>query len=281
MAANLVKIGFIGQGWIGKNYADNFEARGFNVVRYALEKPYAGNKEKIKECDIVFIAVPTPTAPAGFDDHIVRDVVKLVGKGKIAVIKSTVLPGTTESIQDKNPDIVILHVPEFLTEQTSKSDIAHPFHNVVGMARDTKEHHQAAELVLETLPRVKSEVICSAKEAEFFKYLRNNYLFTKYVFLNIYYDIMKSSGVEWPIIRDLIAADPWMGSLKFEPVHKGGRGAGNHCHIKDFAAMRAYAERVLTDALSLDVLRILEKKNIELLRSTGKDLELLADVYGS
>jgi len=29
------KIGFIGQGWIGKNYADNFEERGFTVIRYA------------------------------------------------------------------------------------------------------------------------------------------------------------------------------------------------------------------------------------------------------
>ena len=40
-------IGFIGQGWIGKHYADDFEQRGFNVVRYAKESPYDKNKEKI------------------------------------------------------------------------------------------------------------------------------------------------------------------------------------------------------------------------------------------
>ena len=28
-----MKIGFIGQGWIGKNYADDFDARGYAVVR--------------------------------------------------------------------------------------------------------------------------------------------------------------------------------------------------------------------------------------------------------
>lgn len=28
-------IGFIGQGWIGKQYADDFEARGHSVVHYA------------------------------------------------------------------------------------------------------------------------------------------------------------------------------------------------------------------------------------------------------
>jgi len=30
-----MKVGFIGQGWIGKNFADSFEARGFDVVRFA------------------------------------------------------------------------------------------------------------------------------------------------------------------------------------------------------------------------------------------------------
>src|ERR1700733_12742025 len=104
-------IGFIGQGWIGKHYADDFENRGFSVVRYAKEEPYAANKEKIKECDIVFIAVPTPTTPDGFDDSIVRNVISLVKDGTTVVIKSTILPGTTESIQKEHPKKTILHCP--------------------------------------------------------------------------------------------------------------------------------------------------------------------------
>ena len=42
------KIGFIGQGWIGKNYADDFENWGYNIIRYALEKPYVKIKKKLK-----------------------------------------------------------------------------------------------------------------------------------------------------------------------------------------------------------------------------------------
>ena len=42
------KIGFIGQGYIGKNYANDFEKRGYNIVRYALEQPYITNNEKIQ-----------------------------------------------------------------------------------------------------------------------------------------------------------------------------------------------------------------------------------------
>jgi len=60
-------IGFIGQGWVGKAYADNFEERGFTVVRYSLERPWVKNKDKIRECGIVFIAVPTPITPRGHD----------------------------------------------------------------------------------------------------------------------------------------------------------------------------------------------------------------------
>ena len=69
---NKVKIGFIGQGFVGKNYADNFEVRGYAVIRYAKEKPYNKNKEAIKDCEVVFIAVPTPTTPKGYDASIIR-----------------------------------------------------------------------------------------------------------------------------------------------------------------------------------------------------------------
>src|SRR3989344_9604546 len=99
--------GFIGQGYIGKNYADDLEARGYETVRYALEEPYRANKEQVKDCDIVFIGVPTPTTHAGFDDSIVRAAIALVGVGKVAVIKSTIVPGTTVSIQEQYPDRIV------------------------------------------------------------------------------------------------------------------------------------------------------------------------------
>ena len=117
--SNTNRIGFIGQGFICGNLANDFEKRGYDIVRYSLSEPHVQNKELIKECDIVFIAVPTPTTPAGFDYSIVESVVSLVGVGKIAVIKSTILPGTTEAIQAKYPDIHVFHSPEFLREKTA------------------------------------------------------------------------------------------------------------------------------------------------------------------
>ncbi len=114
-------IGFIGQGFIGKSYADDFERRGYAVTRYALEEPFVHNKDKIAECDIVFIAVPTPTTPSGYDDSIVRSAAGLAKPGATVVIKSTMLPGVTESIQKQYPDRAVMHSPEFLRVTTAGS----------------------------------------------------------------------------------------------------------------------------------------------------------------
>src|SRR3989338_317347 len=163
-------IGFIGQGFIGKSYADDFEKRGFTVTRYAMEVPYRQNREKIKDCDIVFIAVPTPTTPEGYDYSIVKKVLQHVGKGKIAVIKSTLLPGTTEKLQKLYPDIFVMHSPEFLTARTAARDAANPDRNIVGIPTDTKEMRKAAATVLSVLPRAPFQKMMSSSEAELVKY---------------------------------------------------------------------------------------------------------------
>src|SRR5436309_1336591 len=100
-------LGFIGQGFVGKNYADSFEDRGLTVVRYSNEEPYIQNKEKLGECDFIFIAVPTPTTPKGVDLSSIREVMKLVRPGQTVVIKSTIPLGTTEEIQREYPDHIV------------------------------------------------------------------------------------------------------------------------------------------------------------------------------
>lgn len=276
-----LKIGFIGQGWIGKNYADDFERRGYEVVRFSLEAPFVDNRDKIGECDIVFIAVPTPTTPSGFDDSILRDVIKLVGHKKIAVIKSTVLPGTTLSIQNENPDIMVLHSPEFLTESTASFDASNPKRNIIGIPIDSEEYKQAAGKVSEVLPNAPYNKICSAVDAEIVKYGRNISGFFRVIFSNILFDLTNKVGGDWLEIREMMAADPDTGPTYLNPVHKNGRGAGGHCFIKDFSAfVDIYESKVPEDEKGIEVLKSLEEKNKDLLISTGKDLDLLDGVYG-
>ena len=275
------KIGFIGQGWVGKNYSLDFEERGFDIVRYSKEPEYESNKNEIALCDIVFIAVPTPTTPKGFDDSIIRAVLPLVGKGKIAVLKSTILPGTTKELQEKFQKIILLYSPEFLSETTAKQDTSNPFASIVGFSKDTDIHRTAAEEVLSILPKAPFSLICTSTEAEIIKYTHNTSGFVQIVFFNLMYDLAVSLGCDWSNIHKAIIADPFIPSRYAQPLHKRGRGAGGHCFIKDFEAFREIYEKTLHDDKSgKAILEANIKKNIELLVFTNKDLDLLSGVYG-
>lgn len=280
-------VGYVGQGFIGKNYADELESRGYPVVRYSLEREYRANKEKIKNCDIVFIAVPTPTTPDGFSDAIVREAVALAGDGKVAVIKSTMLPDMTEKIQKQFPKKIVMHSPEFLREATAAYDAAHPDRNIIGICTDSAEVRAAAQKVLSILPPAPFELICSAVEAEFVKYAGNSWLYLKVVYINILYDFVQKLGGNYEHVRDAFAADLRVGRSHLDPIHQSGhggapgRGAGGHCFIKDFAAFRSLYEQTFPeDALGIEALKAMEQKNVKLLRDSGKDLDLLEGVYG-
>ena len=284
-----MKIGFIGQGWVGKHYADDFENRGYSVLRYALEEPYVKNEAGIKDCDIVFIAVPTPTTKDGFDDSAVRSAVKLVGKGNTAVIKSTIALGTTESIQKDNPDVFVLHSPEFLAERTATFDAAHPNRNLIGIPIMNETYRLKARAVIDVLPDAPYDRILSARDAELVKYAGNCFLMTKIIYINLLYDLVTQSGGDWESVRSALIHDPRIGISHTQPFDKsghdttegtGGRGAGGHCFIKDFEAFREMYRQFVGDTFGNAVLEAQAEKNIHLLVNSDKDIELLKGVYG-
>lgn len=274
------KIGFIGQGWIGKHYADDFENRSYETVRYSLEEPYVKNKELIKDCKFTLIAVPTPTTPDGFDDSILKEALTLIGSGNIAVIKSTTIPGVVKSLQTEFPDIIILHSPEFLVEKTAAHDAAFPERNIIGIPIDNDVYRAAAEKVLAILPRAPYQKIMSSHESELVKYAGNCFLYTKVLYMNILHDIVTKSGGDWSVVRDAMVHDPRIGTSHTEPVHDSGRGAGGHCLIKDFEAFRTYFSDVVSDQKAMSMLDKMVDYNISLLVNSGKNLDLLAGVYG-
>jgi nucleotide sugar dehydrogenase len=275
-----MKIGFIGQGWIGKHYSDDFENRGYDLVRYSLDEQYKHNDVHIPECDIVFIAVPTPTTPEGFDANTVRQVLAHVGQGKIAVIKSTILPGTTEMLQAEFSNIYVMHSPEFLTEKTAAYDAAHPNRNIVGIPKDSAEYVERARLVLSVLPKAPFETVMNSRDAEFVKYAGNCYLFTKVIYMNMLYDLVSNMGGDWKRIRDALIHDPRIGVSHTEPVHQSGRGAGGNCFIKDFEAFRKMYDAYTDDHTGSELIKTMAYKNIQLLVESGKDIALLEGVYG-
>ncbi len=274
------KIGFIGQGWIGKHYADEFESRMYSVVRYSLEEPYIQNRELIQDCEVVFIAVPTPTTEAGFDESIVRDALSLVGAKKTAVIKSTLLPGVTEKLQEEFPDIFVLHSPEFLVEKTAAYDAAKPKRNLIGIPVINDEYKARAETILRILPEAPYNSIMYSRDAEMVKYAGNCFLFSKVLFMNLLYDLVGEAGCDWNVVREAMIHDPRIGESHTQPVHASGRGAGGHCFIKDFEAFRRLYNAQVNDEHGKEVLRTMAEKNIALLLDSNKDLDLLEGVYG-
>ncbi len=273
-------IGFVGQGYVGGSYATNFEKRGYSVVRYSLEPQYIANKEAISTCDIVFIAVPTPTTQKGFDYSIVESALSLVGTGKTAVIKSTLLPGTTRILQKKFPKKFVLCSPEFLSVATAQDDADNPFASTIGVPSKGAAHREAAEAVHRILPNSPFSHICSSEEAEVIKYAHNISGFMQVLTFNMLYDLAKGVGADWSQVQKAVAADTMISNRYSNPVHKSGRGAGGLCFIKDFAAFAKLYKQTVGKKEGVAFLKAAEKKNIMLLVGTNKDIDLLEGVYG-
>ena len=285
MAKNIT-IGFIGQGFIGKSYADDFERRGYPVVRYS-PNCYTEGKDAIRSCDIVFIAVPTPSTPRGFDYSIVESVLPLVGTGKVAVIKSTLLPGTTRALQKKFPRITVMHSPEFLVLKTAARDAKHPDRNIIGVVKHTPVTRAQSRTVMGLLPKAPFALVCSAEEAELIKYAGNFNLYMRVLHANLIYEVAEAMSGDYEVIRTALAADPRIGPSHLAVVHdsghrgsKAGRGAGGVCFIKDVSALTELYEKKVKNKYGSRLLRALIDKNIDLLVRSGKDLKLLEGVHG-
>lgn len=273
-----MRIGFIGTGFIGKAYAEDFKNRGYEVIQYSLENEFVGNKDKIKDCDITFIAVPTPTLPdKGFDYENVDNSLKIIGEGKIAIIKSTILPGTTDALQEKYPEIYLFHSPEFLRARSAMDDAKKPERNIIGY---TKRSKKMAGKVLSVLPEAKYVAEIPAKTAELIKYAGNIFLTNKVVYANFLYDLCQNLEVDYEDIRQALSHDKRIGPSHLFVDFEGGRGAGGMCFIKDVEAFKQFCEKCELDKEGIDLIQSVIDKNKKLLKESNKDLDILEQVYG-
>jgi 3-hydroxyacyl-CoA dehydrogenase len=100
-------IGIIGQGFVGNAIYQKFKTY-FKVYTYDLDETKSNStKEQVMSEDIVFVCLPTPmdkdgSAYTGIVEEAIKDISEY-GKTKIAVIKSTVPPGTTEKLNNLYP----------------------------------------------------------------------------------------------------------------------------------------------------------------------------------
>jgi len=237
---NNFKIGIIGVGMVGGALNRYFIKKGIKPFLYDKEKEL-GFVENINLANIVFICVPTPfDNKKGFDLSFVQEACSIVKEKKIVVIKSTVIPGTTETLQKEYPQHKFLFNPEFLTESDVDRDIQYPNRQIVGF---TEKSHNIAKEVLEILPPAPFEKIMGSKEAEMVKYFSNTWYAVKVVFANQIYDLCQKAGIDYEEIKKAAMADKMIGENHLEIFHKGYRGYGGKCLLKDIRALIQFADK--------------------------------------
>ncbi len=177
------------------------------------------------------------------------------------VIKSTVIPGTTDALQLKYSQHKILFCPEFLTEKRAREDFENPKIKIVG---DTPKSNIVALVVSGLLPNARFNAIMPAKEAELFKYFRNSFLAVKDAFTNQIYELCQKTDINYSHIRRCAEADPWIGPEHLNPLQDGFRGFNGKCLPKDTEALLFWADQRGVD---LSILREAVGYNSRLLKS--------------
>lgn len=281
------KIGFIGLGFVGGSLSNNLEKRGFkNLVKYSTDPQFAANKEKIKDCAFTFIAVPTPTVNGKIKTDILEEVLGLIGRGNAAIVRSTVTADELYRLQAKFDEINILHSPEFLDEATAQADTDNPQKTIVGIANEQDEiSRQLAQVVLEILPKAPYSDIMAFRDSAAIKYIHNAFFVVKNVFFNMAFDMVARNGGNWPQVIDAILTDKRITPVHTNIYHKTGRGAGGHCLIKDFPIFKEMVGKTnkwdMTERTErdYDILSLIEKQNLDTLRMSGKDENIVAECY--
>jgi UDPglucose 6-dehydrogenase len=233
-----LKLGIVGVGMVGGALKKYFEKKGITLFVYDKGQNL-GSMDDINRADIIFVCVPTPfDKNGGFDLSCVREACGKIKGEKIIVIKSTVLPGTTENFQKEYPQHKFLFNPEFLTELTADQDMGYPDRQIVGY---TKESFSVAGDLLLILPLAPFEKNMPATEAEIVKYFGNTWFAIKVAFANQMYDLCQKIGANYETIMESSSADKRIGRSHLQVWHKDYRGYGGKCLPKDIKALIQFA----------------------------------------
>ncbi len=252
-----MRIGIFGIGWVGGTVRYWFESEAqHELFLYDLYKKI-GSVEEVNKADIIFVAVPTPfIVGQGYDDSAVRDALTHIDDGKIVVIKSTVMPGSTERFQKENPRKTILFNPEFVREKTAVQDFVKPDRQIIGWSNFLGR--AVAHEVLDILPAAPYRRVLKAKEAELVKYFGNVFLASKVIFANQFFDICVAADADYNTVREAAAQDVRIGSSHLDVFDDGFRGYGGHCFPKDTRALLQYAQSLGVEA---DFIETMERIN--------------------
>lgn len=203
-------------------------------------------KGAVKECDIIFVGVNTPTKMFGrgkghasdlqFWESTAREIKSYADSDKIIIEKST-LPVRTAAAMDAilndhaNHTFTVLSNPEFLAEGTAIKDLLEPDRVLIG-GPQTDAGKAALEMAVEIyatwVPREKI-LTTNVWSAELTKLAANAFLAQRVSSINAIAGLCEATGADVDEVARVIGADRRIGP-KFL---KAGPGFGGSCFKKD------------------------------------------------
>ena len=310
-----MSIAVVGQGFVGGSLTSVFAERGETVFVYdkagktapggicefkrsdsSFIKPDSLT-QFVRECEatsgftgIFFVCVPTPMYEDGSPDvSIVLDVLELIAAApyasdspeRIAVIKSTVPPGSTQRWnQDFNDrGLHIVFNPEFLTEANAVNDMREQNRIVLGGPRPYI--NTVRNVFMRAFPKVPI-IKTSSTTAEMVKYTTNCMLAVKVAFANEVAQICEmldkdGLNVDYDKVVEYIKFDKRLGETHWSvpgpvPTNDGRyvKGFGGHCFPKDINALISVARGYDIKPI---VMRAAWEKNLEVRPPEDRDWE--------
>lgn len=237
-----MRIGVVGHGVVGGAVAAGMERLGHEVIIHDLK--YNTSIEIVKDCDIVFICVPSPqledgTCDTSIVEEVIAQLVQTVGFNTTIAIKSTVVPGFTNRMIDKYClSTRLVFVPEFLREKSAFYDFTegHDICIVGGY-----DYERIGQVFAAHGHYPKHFVSMKPVEAELAKYFSNVFNALRVTFANGFYDVVKALGADYSKIKNALVKRPTIQDLYLD-CNENWRGFAGVCLPKDTAAFAKLVE---------------------------------------
>ena len=253
------KLGIIGHGYVGESQSFAFSPS-FDVRVYDKDSLKSTHSlHEVLDSDFIFVCVPTPMKKDGSQDlSFVESFFKTAKDGPIYIIKSTIIPGTTNLLNEKFKNLKIVFSPEFLTERTAKLDILTQTRIILG---GDKSLTSKVKKIYDIRFKNKTIIETDSLTAEYIKYMNNTFFASKVSIMNEFYRLANHLGVDWETALYGFVSDQRIGDSHLNvPGPDGKLGFGGTCFPKDINAFITFAKK---NNVNMNVLEAAWKTNLE------------------
>lgn len=249
-------IGIIGLGVVGSAVKHGFQRLGHQVSEFDIKFP-ATSIDSVLQTELCFICVPTPPDATGSCDiSIVEKTVKDLKEKNYAgliVIKSTVTPGTTDTLSKKY-QLPLAFCPEFLRERAAFTDFVEN-HDLCAIGAYHVSDFEKIKLAHGSLPQHFAHL--TPLEAEFSKYYSNIFNALRITFANEFYEVCHNAGADYAKIKQAMVFRHTINDVYLD-CNENMRGFGGVCLPKDTAAFAGF---VRSRGLDLKLFDLIVEEN--------------------